>query len=342
MYGEWIAHWAKRSPGNVAVVLPQAAIDYAAFDGHINKVAVRLAAFALPPGSRVAVHVADVYLHWLLVLALDRLGIASASLDALASDDPVVAALKPDLVLSDAGSAAGTRTVTISREWAAETMRLPPCAAPPRRLSDEVVRIFASSGTTGTPKLMALTRAQVAARVDAQRLSFGAGAASRASVLIGPSTGGGFAYTLAFWSAGGSVVLNLKFARSPGDALLRTRPSHLFLATGTLLALVRGTAAIARPLPSMEVHVVGSTLPRALARRASNLELPATSLFTERLAVKSISEDNFTQVRQLSNFAQSQPEVQVLGEEEVTIVAFDANESIAPHHGAGMTDACAS
>ena len=70
---------------------------------------------------------ADVYLHWLLVLALDRLGIASASLDTLGSDDPVVAALKPDLVLSDAGSAAGSlaRTVAISREWAAETMRLP-------------------------------------------------------------------------------------------------------------------------------------------------------------------------------------------------------------------------
>src|SRR6185369_1310554 len=111
------------------VVLPRAAIDYAAFDGHINKVAARLGALAITPGSRVAVHVADVYLHWLLVLALDRLGIASASLDALVADDPVLAALKPDLVLSDAGGAAGTRTVAISREWVAETMALPPCAA---------------------------------------------------------------------------------------------------------------------------------------------------------------------------------------------------------------------
>ncbi len=102
MYGEWIAHWAKRSPGNVAVVLPQAAINYAAFDGHINKVAARLAALAIPPGSRVAVHVADVYLHWLLVLALDRLGVVSASLDTLTPGDPVLVALKPDLVLSDA------------------------------------------------------------------------------------------------------------------------------------------------------------------------------------------------------------------------------------------------
>ncbi len=276
MYGEWISYWAKQSPANVAVILPRAAIGYATFEGHINKVAARLGALALPPGSRVAVHVADVYLHWLLVLALDRLGIASASLDTLASDDPVFAALKPDLVFSDVGSAAGTpaRMVAISQEWFAEAMRLSPCVPLPRRPADEVVRIFASSGTTGTPKLMALTRAQVAARVDAQRLSFAAGAASRASVLIGPSTGGGFAYTLAFWSAGGSVVLNLKFARSPGDALLRTRPSHLFLATGTLLSLVRGPAAIARPLPSMEVHVVGSTLPRALAAEARRVLSP--------------------------------------------------------------------
>ena len=86
MYGERISHWAKRNPGNIAVVLPRAAIDYAAFDGHINKVAARLGALAITPGSRVAVHVADVYLHWLLVLALDRLGIASASLDALVEE----------------------------------------------------------------------------------------------------------------------------------------------------------------------------------------------------------------------------------------------------------------
>jgi len=276
MYGEWISYWAKQTPGSVAVVLPRAAIGYATFEGHINKVASRLGALALPPGGRVAVHVADVYLHWLLVLALDRLGIASASLETLGSGAPVLAALKPDLVLSDAGSAASTLvgTVAISQEWFAETMRLPPSAPPPLRPADEVVRIFASSGTTGTPKLMALTRAQVAARVDAQRLSFAAGAASRASVLIGPSTGGGFAYTLAFWSSGGSVVLNLKYASSPGDALLRTQPSHLFLATGTLLALVRGPVAIARPLPSMEVHVVGSTLPRALAAETRRVLSP--------------------------------------------------------------------
>ena len=65
--------------------------------------------------------------------------------------------------------------VAISKEWFDETMRLPPCSPPPRRQPGEVVRIFASSGTTGTPKLMALTRAQVTARVDSQRLSFGAG-----------------------------------------------------------------------------------------------------------------------------------------------------------------------
>ena len=91
MYGEWISYWAKRNPSNVAVVLPQGAIGYADFDAHINKFAARLQALGIPPGSRVAVHVADVYVHWLLLRALDRLGLASASFDTLGPEDPVLA-----------------------------------------------------------------------------------------------------------------------------------------------------------------------------------------------------------------------------------------------------------
>jgi 2,3-dihydroxybenzoate-AMP ligase len=69
-------------------------------------------------------------------------------------------------------------------------------------------------------------------------------------------------------------VLNRKYARALGEALLRTRPTHLFLATGTLLNLVRGPSAIASPLPSMEVNIVGSTLPRALAAEARKVLSP--------------------------------------------------------------------
>ncbi len=160
------------------------------------------------------------------------------------------------------------RTVTVSKEWFEETMRLPPVARSAKRRKPgrgrallRVVRARPAS-----PSYWRSPRGQVAVRVDSQRLSFGAGAGSRGCVLVGPGTGGGFVYTLAFWSTGASVVLNLTSTRSHAEALRITRPTHLFIAVGTLLALVRGPGAMTEPMPSMEVYVVGSALPQVAGR----------------------------------------------------------------------------
>jgi acyl-coenzyme A synthetase/AMP-(fatty) acid ligase len=267
MYDEWISHWAKRRPDGIAAILPAGPVRYGEFDGQINKVARRLQALAVPPGSRVAVHVADEYVHWLLLLALDRLGLASATIGMLRPDNPFLAAVRPALILTTEKGRAGT--LEISAEWLDETRRLPPCGRPERqRRPDEIVRFFSSSGTTGRPKTMALTRAQVTARVAGQQVSGGMGASSRGCVLLGPGTSGGYTWPLGFWSAAGSVVLNLIHTRSKAESLARIKPTHLYVAVGTLLDLVRGPSAMVAPLPSMEVYVVGSTMPRALADEA--------------------------------------------------------------------------
>jgi 2,3-dihydroxybenzoate-AMP ligase len=279
MYDDWISYWAKRSPANVAVVVPRGAIRYAEFDTQINKVAARLSTLGLTDGARVSVSVADEHLHWLVLLALDRLGIPSISTPQLT--DEILSVLQPVLMLTDGEPPAemAGRTVTVSKEWFEEAMRLPPVARPAKRGNpDEIVRFFASSGTTGKPKLLALTRGQVAVRVHSQRLSFGAGAGSRGCVLVGPGTGGGFVYTLAFWSTGASVVLNLTSTRSHTEALRITRPTHLFIAVGTLLALVRGPGAMTEPMPSMEVYIVGSALPRSLVAEARRRLSPNLSV----------------------------------------------------------------
>ena len=278
MYNEWISHWARRTPGNVAVVLPGSSIRYAEFDAQIDKVAARLAALGLAAGNRAAVLVADEYAHWLAVLALDRIGVASASIAAVRPDNPFLAVLRPDLLVTttEARLTAPARSVRITREWLDETMRLPPGPRRPRRSDGaEIVRYFSSSGTTGWPKIMALTRAQVAVRIDAERLSVGAGKESRACVLVGPGNSGGYTWALGFWSVGGSVVLNVGPAGSIGPSLRRTMPSHLYLAVGNLVELVRDPAAIdLQPMPSLSVLVVGSALPKALAAQARKVLSP--------------------------------------------------------------------
>ncbi len=280
MYDELISRWARERPDSIAVILPRGEVSYVGFDAEINRVAWRLAALGLPAQARVAVHVGDEYIHALVMLALDRLGLPSVSLASVAPRHPVLEVLKPDLVLSNfaAGPQTSIRTVQIDKAWFDETASQP-AERPARQSSpDEIVRFLASTGTTGTPKLMALKRSTVAARVEAARAGLGIAANSRGSVLVGQGTGAGYIWSLSFWAAGASAVLNLHLTASIPESLRRAQPSHLFVAVGTLLQLVRGAAASLPPLPATEVIVSGSALPTALAEEARRVLSPKVSV----------------------------------------------------------------
>ena len=261
MDADRISYWAKRSPDSIAVILPRGAVRYAVFEQQINKVAQRLLAENVGSRQRVAVHVTDEYVHWLLLLALSRLGVASASIGRASPNNPFVAVLKPDLVLSNAEITGG---------WLDEAMRLPDSPLPVRRASpDEVVRYFSSSGTTGTPKVMAFTRALVSLRADMKGSEMGFGAGSRLCMLIGPGTALGYTFALGCWMTGGTVVHNSMLQPSLAEWLGRVQPTDLVSGVGTLGELVRAAPAQqgAKPplLPSTEIHITGSALPRALA-----------------------------------------------------------------------------
>ncbi len=276
MYDKWIGFWAKLRPDHVAVVLPNATIRYADFYAQINKVAASLQALGLQPNYRVAVQQPNEYVHWLLLLALDRLGVSTLSVDNVATQQSVLAALKPDFMLVPEGVQTGAvPSLQVTRQWYAETMTLPVGAHPGRsHKPDEVVRFFASSGTTGMPKLMPITRRQVEIRIENARAAMAAGLHTRACTLLSMPTGGGYTWPLCYWLGGGSNVLNVALSSFPAEMLRRTAPTQVVLSVGTLLDLVRGPAAELPPMPSLEVFVVGSALPKPLAAEAARILTP--------------------------------------------------------------------
>ncbi len=276
MYDEWISYWAKLRPDHVAVVLPNGTVGYADFDAQINKVAARLQALGIQPNKRVAVQQPNEYVHWLLLLALDRLGIASMSIDNPAIQQSILAALKPDFLLVAEGvQTTSVASLRIARQWLDETMAMPVAAHPQRRHeAKEIVRFFASSGTTGVPKLMPITRWQMAVRVDNARAAMAAGLQMRACTLLSMPTAGGYTWPLCYWLGGGSNIFNVAYSVSPAETLRRTMPNQLVLSVGTLRDLVRGPAADLPPMPSLEVFVVGSALPKVLAEEARRVLTP--------------------------------------------------------------------
>src|ERR1700730_9495184 len=77
--GDHIALHAAKRPDAVALVNRARAISYAEFSRDIGRVTPAIREFGLPSRSAVAVGCDDHYLQWLLLLAFERLSIATAS-----------------------------------------------------------------------------------------------------------------------------------------------------------------------------------------------------------------------------------------------------------------------
>ena len=108
---------ARVNPFSTAVSIENREITYRAFCADIEKVTRRLHRLGLPAGARVGVHIHHLYLRWLAIIALARMGMVSVS---VSSPEPTreLEFLNPHLVLTDRpGSVSGRTAVEAGPHW---------------------------------------------------------------------------------------------------------------------------------------------------------------------------------------------------------------------------------
>lgn len=252
-----------RSQGAIPALVraDDSVLSYRDLDMAIDTAAQRLLAEGLRSGQTVSLPVVgpDEALAFIVALALARLGIASA--------DPSVPPRRLDGAMYQRGGRAphGVRAILIDLGWLRGT-----CLPVQAREDDQaVLRIFATSGTTGVSKHCALTHADMAARIAANSypevlpnertvmicaLGLGGAAAQRRALLILRSGG-----TLVFTNPD-------RFANS----VLRHKVNVVVTSVATLQMLVRKLPPGLGSLPPLRAVVAsGSQLPAALARDAA-------------------------------------------------------------------------
>jgi acyl-coenzyme A synthetase/AMP-(fatty) acid ligase len=256
-----IRFFARLNPDAVAIHEAGREIRYARFVSDVNAVAARLHAEAgISRGQRVLVRVGVPYVHWLVVLACARLGIATASVSQV--DD--VALLKPDICIADGTIAAlpGLREVRVTREWL--TGETPAQENPdwPHLADDDLVRIVLSSGTTGRSKLIGITNAQLRDRAVRASGTYEFTTRTRCLAAVGIASLGGFQLPVAAWYCGGAVIIG--GAARPLEAWRLGRPTFMMLPPGTLREALATLPAGVRPDPALQLIVAGAALPDTL------------------------------------------------------------------------------
>jgi non-ribosomal peptide synthetase component F len=162
MTADYVAYHAAERPDAVAIVHDGRAVSYAELCGDIRKVARAMCALGVRPGGSVAIGTDDLYMHWLLLLAFEQLGIAAASY--LSSEGPICGPLlaSVDVVLAAPGFpiTGARRHHALTEPWIQGALALPHDgeALPSAKTPDDPVRIVRTSGATGANKRFLVTR----------------------------------------------------------------------------------------------------------------------------------------------------------------------------------------
>ena len=229
---------------------------YGELDRVVDAIAMRAATWGAGPGEHVAILVRAHLPLLLLRLGLARAGVPFAG--ATFDGDPSIRVQLPE-----AGASPDGRTLTAAPGWWSLASG---SEAPMAPGGEALLKRQATSGTTGTAKLVPVTHAMYAARWGR---TIGLPLPDDVRLLCVSGPGGlGFGYALSVFEAGGTVVL-----LGPDDDALtlveRHRVNVLVLSPYAIGQTLARRPTGAKP-PSLE-HVVlsGSRLTRELLRSAS-------------------------------------------------------------------------
>lgn len=267
---EWLAHHASTSPQRAAYRRATDALPYGQFAANARRAVTAVAALGVVPGGTVLISHADPLVHWLLVVAAEALGATTVSYngrDSLGRSGVLDGAT---FVISDDEPPPGIGRIPCARitaEWLQLLTLLPPDAPLPEAASHTargVSRITHSSGTTGSPRAIALSAEVQDARLRTLQAIAGITAASHVRCTLALSVNS--SYLLAALAARTGATLSfgsLGDAPAAGVTYAETLPVML---DQTLAGLPLGAGASA-----MRVTVIGAPLPDRARQRARDL-----------------------------------------------------------------------
>lgn len=243
-------------------------VTFGMLDGAVSSVAARLQDFQLAAGSFVGVSIKAPARHLVVSLALMRMGLCSVPFISETS-----LANLPELVLAIADQPyampGGRPCLVAGDDWFAPGSSV---AAPPRWSGLLPARVSQSSGTTGQPRPLLLSRDAMEARIAGAepQLSLG-GAWTRGLLMMDLGSSWGFVHALAPLCSGRTIC----FAANAAEALRVVSLygcEYLMGSVFQVRELVTAQQQRLVPVPTLQaVRVGGAAIGAALAAQVRTL-----------------------------------------------------------------------
>lgn len=253
-----IRRLARLYPETVAIVrADDSTLSYRDLDRAIDRMAGHASALGLRAGDVAGLAVAgpDETLSLTLALALARVGVAIAA----------PSAPREHLRLCfEQNRATEPGNVAYNAAWLSEPAE-PPGVAPDDGAA--LCQVFASSGTTGTPKHVPVSHELMARRVAGRWLGLSGGRATRI-IATGLGSALGFETALRTLWAGGTLLLSNPMHAA--GAMHRLGVTSIVASPAALRSILDALREDAEPPPALEsIEIAGSVLPAPLHRAAT-------------------------------------------------------------------------
>jgi acyl-CoA synthetase (AMP-forming)/AMP-acid ligase II len=277
-----IHRWALRRPHSAAVITPRQTLSWAELDHAIWQGAASLHALGLRAGERVAVLIPDPLFHLIATLALARLGVGyfpAGAADSAWTIETLMERIDARCLLRQDG----VPPVSDCPQFAIARASFTSGGKVPADLlaagGDQTWRYVASSGTTGKPKLFALSHALCVQRFARYHAAFPTDPGHVCLVVPPPSFFVAAVLNLHALSSGAVIVLPEPRSRiEDGFELIeRAQVNHVFVMPSALSGWL-GTPTGARMLERIPVLLASS----ATVSHALRVQ---TLAFTEGLRV---------------------------------------------------------
>jgi long-chain acyl-CoA synthetase len=274
---DFLAFHATERPSGIALIVDGRAITYAEFRRDVAALTGAVREFQLTPGSLVTVGCDDFYAHWLLLLAFERLGIATASLASNEGADCAPLLESSDLVISGSGFPVGTpkRHHALSAAWLDRALAGEEDGGPFWEGTEaSPVRLVRTSGTTGEPKRLIFSRRTHDSR--AANWAWCSGLTRRSRYLLTQSLKVASAHIHATASIRVGATLVVESRVGAIQALSDHGITHMAFLPGWLRQILQDLPIDFAKPRELFIASFGSALPPALRREA--LERLATEI----------------------------------------------------------------
>lgn len=219
MFDRFIDYVAKVAPDKIAIRSFEGSITFAAMNRDINRLAHALLDVIDNSSEIVAVNYKQVHIHWMLLMALSRIGVASASVSSNSEiAEKEIAILQPDAIISDTlfdiDTAAKIHVLDLN--WYDQAMkRFKPDPIYTLYEPDRIVRVSIAAGTSFMRHRIDYTASMIESSVirmiTQEKISWSLmSEIPRYPILLPTLAFGsfhGFLCYLSIWSIGGTIIM---------------------------------------------------------------------------------------------------------------------------------------